>query len=91
MAARAERHLCVRKLEGRSQVDLLESEEDRLQELALMIKGDPVTPASLAQARELLAEAQTEPVQPVAPVAPRAAARRTKAGKGSPKRKRKAS
>jgi DNA repair protein RecN (Recombination protein N) len=61
VAARADRHLCVVKREGRTRAEVLEGDA-RLRELALMIKGAPVTEASLQQARELLCEA-TQRVQ----------------------------
>ncbi|MGE0709949.1 MAG: AAA family ATPase [Planctomycetota bacterium] len=56
VAAHAARHLRARKLEGSSSVDVLADDEQRIEELALMIRGEPLTEASLAQARELLAE-----------------------------------
>jgi DNA repair protein RecN (Recombination protein N) len=59
VAARAASHLRVRREEGRSTVELLAYQE-RVTELALMIKGEPVTAAARAQARELLKEVAGE-------------------------------
>ena len=58
VAARAARHLRVRKSSGQSYAELLSDREARLEELALMIKGEPITPAAIAQAEELLSEAE---------------------------------
>jgi len=60
VAAQAHRHLRIEKTAGASEARRLEGEA-RVEELALMIKGHPVTPAAREQARELLAEAAPEP------------------------------
>lgn len=56
VAARARLHHRITKRSGVTRVETLEG-EDRIDELALMIRGEPLTEASRAQARELLAEA----------------------------------
>ena len=55
VAARADRHLRVVKEKGRAQIVVVTGDA-RLEELALMIRGAPVTKASLEQAAELLRE-----------------------------------
>jgi DNA repair protein RecN (Recombination protein N) len=56
VAARADHHVRILKTDGRTHAQRLEGEA-RVDELALMIKGLPVTDAARAQARELLREA----------------------------------
>ena len=59
VAARARLHHRITKRAGVTRVETLEG-EDRVDELALMIRGEPLTEASRAQARELLIEAKAE-------------------------------
>ena len=56
VAARAKLHHRITKRGGVTQVETLTGER-RVEELALMIRGEPITPAARAQARELLDEA----------------------------------
>ncbi|MCO5166171.1 MAG: hypothetical protein M9894_07360 [Planctomycetes bacterium] len=60
VAARADHHVRVLKAEGRTRAERLEGEA-RVDELALMIKGAPITGAAREQARELLREAGAPP------------------------------
>lgn len=83
VAARADHHVRILKEEGRTRAVRLEGEA-RIDELALMIKGAPITDAARAQARELLREAEARPA-PSAPSAPRA---RPAKGKRAPAPKR---
>ena len=57
VAARAARHLRVVREGATSRAELLEGQA-RLEELAVMIRGHPVTGAARAQAQELLEEAR---------------------------------
>ena len=57
VAARAARHVRIVREQGRSRAEALEGQA-RLLELALMIRGAPLTEAAQEQARELLAEAE---------------------------------
>lgn len=76
VAARAAQHLRIVREGGRTRAEPLTGEA-RLQELALMIRGEPITAAALEQARELLAESPE----------PRARAKR--AGRAEPPARRK--
>jgi DNA repair protein RecN (Recombination protein N) len=62
VAARARLHHRISKRAGVTRVETLEG-EDRVDELALMIRGEPLTEASRTQARELLSEAQESAAQ----------------------------
>ncbi|RMG08106.1 MAG: hypothetical protein D6731_22420 [Planctomycetota bacterium] len=59
VAARAQRHLRLARGEQGVRVEVVRGPE-RVAELALMIRGAPVTAAARAQARELLREARQE-------------------------------
>ncbi|MBX3472102.1 MAG: hypothetical protein KF878_35065 [Planctomycetes bacterium] len=79
VAARADHHVRVLKAEGRTRAERLEGEA-RVDELALMIKGAPITDAAREQARELLreAEAPRPAARPRRKTRPAAAGRRRK-------------
>ncbi|MEZ6185294.1 MAG: AAA family ATPase [Planctomycetota bacterium] len=61
VAARAALHQSIQRREGEVVATVLEGAA-RVEELALMIRGDPVTPAAREQAEELLREAPRGPV-----------------------------
>ncbi len=65
VAARADHHVRILKAGGRTRAVRLEGDE-RVEELALMIKGAPITDAARAQARELLHEASAPATPPAA-------------------------
>ncbi len=66
VAALAARHLRLVRGGDRTAVARLEGDE-RLEELALMIRGEPITRAALEQARELLQEAEQRARPPAPP------------------------
>lgn len=71
VAARARLHHRITKRKGVTRVETLAG-EDRVEELALMIRGEPLTEAARAQARELLEEAQESVLRSKAQRKPRA-------------------
>lgn len=78
VAARARLHVRLVKTDGRSRAEPL-GEDARVEELALMIRGAPVTAVARAQARELLEEAAAEGVAVARPARAEAPA---KGGRG---------
>lgn len=80
VAARADHHVRILKADGRTQAQRLDGEA-RVEELALMIKGLPITDAARVQARELLREAA--PAQPARASKP---GKRPRPGKRRPRR-----
>lgn len=70
VAARARLHHRITKRQGVTRVETLEG-EDRVDELALMIRGEPLTEAARAQARELLVEASEAAKAPKAKPKPK--------------------
>ena len=66
VAARARLHVRLVKSDGRSRAEPLD-DAGRVEELALMIRGAPVTAVARAQARELLEEAAAQPLPVAAP------------------------
>lgn len=85
VAAHADRHLRVVKTGGVTAAEAIDGEA-RVEELALMIKGAPVTAAARAQARELLAEAAASAASPAPAGPPDGAAPRRRAGRSRPRR-----
>jgi len=63
VAARAQLHLGIRRQGGVVVAEPLEGDA-RIEELALMIRGEPVTPAARRQAQELLREVRAPVAQP---------------------------
>ena len=91
VAARARLHHRITKRKGVTRVETLAG-EDRVEELALMIRGEPLTEAARAQARELLEEAQESVLRSKAPKKPRAKKRSSaKTSPAKDKRTKKAS
>lgn len=63
VAARAQVHLGIRRQGGAVVAEPLEG-TSRIEELALMIRGEPVTPAARRQAQELLREVRSPVARP---------------------------
>jgi DNA repair protein RecN (Recombination protein N) len=91
VAAYATHHFTVAKAitrttdgaSGRTTVRALTTSAEREHEIALMIRGDPVSDTALEQARELLRIAEAPPPQPRIPAPPRRATRAARARRAS--------